>query len=124
MPLLRYFMVVGSVLVGLLFWVGNETEPNSSPVKTSQVVGVPKPFKAARTEPMPDLTTVNFAAEYERPQTKPLETLESAAEHKRSQTKPVKTVDAKRKETTTNKYPQAPTWSRLVEYPHDNLSIH
>ena len=62
MPLLRYFMVVGSVLVGLLFWVSNESEPNSSPLKTSQVVGVPRPFKATRPELMPDLTAVNFAA--------------------------------------------------------------
>ena len=62
MPLLRYFMVVGSVLVGLLFWVSNESEPNSSSLKTSQVVGVPRPFKATRPELMPDLTTVNFAA--------------------------------------------------------------
>jgi hypothetical protein len=62
MPLLRYFMVVGSVLIGLLFWVSNESEPNSSPIKTSQVVGVPRPFKATRPELMPDLTAVNFAA--------------------------------------------------------------
>jgi hypothetical protein len=62
MPLLRYFMVVGSVLVGLLFWVSNESEPNSSPIKTSQVVGVPRPFKATRPELMPDLTAANFAA--------------------------------------------------------------
>jgi hypothetical protein len=61
MPLLRYFMVVGSVLVGLLFWVSNESEPNSSPIKTSQVVGVPRPFKATRPELMPDLTALNFA---------------------------------------------------------------
>ena len=60
MPLLRYFMVVGSVLVGLLFWVSKESEP--MPIKTSQVVGVPRPFKATRPELMPDLTAVNFAA--------------------------------------------------------------
>jgi hypothetical protein len=62
MPLLHYFVVVGSVLVGLLFWISNEIEPNSSPLKTSQVVGVPRPFKATRPELMPDLTAVNFAA--------------------------------------------------------------
>ena len=45
MPLLHYFVVVGSVLVGLLFWISNEIEPNSSPLKTSQVIGVPRPFK-------------------------------------------------------------------------------
>ena len=81
MPLLRYIMVVGSVLVGLLFWVSNESAPNSSPLKTSQVAGVPRPFKATRPEPMPDLTAVNFGPNYERPQTKPA----------------VKTVEAKRK---------------------------
>jgi hypothetical protein len=52
---------MGTVLVGLLFWVSNEIDPNSVPLKTSQVVGVPT-FKATHPEPMRDLTAVNFAA--------------------------------------------------------------
>jgi hypothetical protein len=122
-PLVSYFMVVGSLLAGLLFWVSNEIGLKSSPLKTSQMVGLPGPFKVMRREPMPDLTAVNFATEYERPQTKTLETVEFAAEHIRS-TRPVETVEARRKKTTTNEYPKAPTWNRLVEYSHDNLSIH
>jgi hypothetical protein len=62
MPIFSYFIVMGTVLVGLLFWVSNEIDPNSVPLKTSQVVGVPRPFKATRPEPMRDLTAVNFAA--------------------------------------------------------------
>ena len=61
MPIFSYFIVMGTVLVGLLFWVSNEIDPNSVPLKTSQVVGVPRPFKATRPEPMRDLTAVNFA---------------------------------------------------------------
>jgi hypothetical protein len=60
MPIFSYFIVMGTVLVGLLFWVSNEIDPNSVPLKTSQVVGVPRPFKATRPEPI--LTAVNFAA--------------------------------------------------------------
>jgi hypothetical protein len=42
MPIFSYFIVMGTVLVGLLFWVSNEIDPNSVPLKTSQVVGVPE----------------------------------------------------------------------------------
>ena len=121
LPLLSYFMVVGSLLAGLLFWGSNEIGLNSSPLKTSQVVGLPRPFKATRRESIPDLTAVNIAAEYERSQTKILETVAFAVEHMRPK-KPVETVETRRRETTTSEY--APTWNRSVEYRHDNLSIH
>jgi hypothetical protein len=62
MPIFSYFIVMGTVLVGLLFWVSNELDPNSAPLKTSQVLGLPRPFKATRSEPMRDLTAANFAA--------------------------------------------------------------
>jgi hypothetical protein len=62
MPIFSYFIVMGTVLVGLLFWVSNEMDPNGAPLKTSQMIGVPRPFKATRSEPMRDRTAANFAA--------------------------------------------------------------
>lgn len=98
---------MGTVLVGLLFWVSNEIEPNSLPFKTSQMVGIPKPYKARPEVSQYTIRNVNFAAEYERPAMKP-----------------VKIVDAPRKQKMTGKNSKTPTWSRLTEYPHDNLSIY
>ena len=103
MPVCSYFIVVGSVLAGLLFWVSDAIEPKNAPLKISQTVGVPKPF-AAQPEPSPGVTAVNFAAEHERPQTSP-----------------VKTVDGKRKQKATSKYLPQRTW--FAEFPHDRMSI-
>ena len=59
MPLLAYFSAVGAVLTGLLLLLTHHIEPVGPPVQTSQVIGVPKPFKAT-PEPPPDLTGLNF----------------------------------------------------------------
>ena len=70
MPIFSYLLVVGSVLTGLLVWFGDDRELASAPLKTSQAIGVPTPFKGkpdSRPEAMPDLTNVNFAAARERP---------------------------------------------------------
>ena len=103
MPVLRYFIVVGSALFGLLLLVNNKTESNNSPVRTSQSVKM-------QPEPAPVLTAVNFAAEHEPAQAKPVES-----------TKPPKAVEKKRKEKTASKY--RPTWHRFVEYPFGTFSI-
>jgi hypothetical protein len=105
MPLFSYFTIVGTILLGLLIWLGNEMEPNSV-LKTSQVVGVPKPFKAEPERPQGRVTGTNFAAAYARPAPKP-----------------VKAADAAHKETISSRS-KTPAWNRLAEYPHDNLSIH
>jgi len=108
MPLFSYFTVVGTVLLGLLVWLGTEIEPNNSPLRTSQIVGVPKPFKADPEPPQDRITGINFAAAYARPAPKP-----------------VKTSDAAQKDKTVSSRSKTPTWNRLAEYPHDNnLSVH
>ncbi|MGC1681533.1 MAG: hypothetical protein WA760_09335 [Pseudolabrys sp.] len=61
MPILSYFFVVGAVLTGLLLWFGDDGDLQGAPLRTSQQVGVPKPFKG-QPESMPDVTNVNFAA--------------------------------------------------------------
>ena len=63
MPLFSYFTTIGTILSGLLIWLGNETGPDNSAPKTSQVIGVPKPFKA-EPEPPAQVTATNFAAAY------------------------------------------------------------
>jgi hypothetical protein len=62
MPILSYFLVIGTALVGLLFLVSHEIEP-SRPLGVSQMVGVPPPFKAPPEEPHSRITATNFAAE-------------------------------------------------------------
>jgi len=110
MPIFSYFIVVGTALVGLMIWVGNETEPSGSPVKTSQIVGLPKPFKAPPDTAQHKLTGVNFAAARAREVPAP---------------KPVKNVESPRKQFITNKPSNnTPTWNRLAEFPYDRLSIH
>lgn len=114
MPVLRYFVVVGSVLLGLLYWAGDKGASEGPGLKTSQTVGIPKSFTPQRPQqPLPEVTTVNFAAEYDHPQPTAAKPVEA---------KPAKSVVSKRKDNATTGY--RPTWNRVVEYPHDNLSIH
>lgn len=108
MPLLAYFSAVGAVLTGLLLLLTHHIEPVAPPVQTSQVIGVPKPFKAT-PEPPPDLTGLNFAAEHEQPTAMPVTNID---------------VPRKQKATSRNSPPPTPNWNRLAEFPHDNLSIH
>ncbi len=87
MPILPYFLVMGAVLTGLLIWVGNETEPNGSPLFGSRpLIGPGKPFKP-EPEPRYRITAVNFAAPYPRPATE---------QANLSRTELVKTLDAPR----------------------------
>jgi hypothetical protein len=107
MPILSYFIVAGTALVGLLFWVSNELDPNSSPIKTSQTVGVAEPFKAQPEQPQYKIEGVNFAAEQDQSVTRPVQTAEPTAKQK-----------------ITSKPSTVPMWNRLAESPHDNLSVH
>ena len=114
MPVLRYFVVVGVVLLGLLYWAGDQGTSSSPALKTAQTVGIPKSFKPQlQVQPLSEVTAVNFASEYDHPQTSAAKTVE---------TKPVKQAETKRKDKAASPY--QPTWNRFVEYPHDNLSIH
>jgi hypothetical protein len=114
MPVLRYFVVVGSLLLGFLYWAGNRGESGATAFKTSQTVGIPKSFTPQTPQqPLPEVTTVNFAAEYDQPQPNAAKLVEP---------KPAKSAETKRKDKATAGY--HPTWNPFVEYPHDNLSIH
>ena len=49
MPILPYFLFVGSALLLILTFVGREI-PDISAIQVSQMVGVPAPFKAPPDE--------------------------------------------------------------------------
>jgi len=107
MPILSYFTVAGAALVALLFWVSNGLDPNSSPIKTSQVVGVPEPFKAQPEQPRYKVDNDNFAAEQEPPVAKSAQAAAPTAKQK-----------------ATSRSSKLPTWNRLAESPHDDRSVH
>jgi hypothetical protein len=75
MPIFSYFLVVGSVLTGLLLWFGDRNEPIGTALTSSQTVGIPK-FKPEPEAEHARATAVNFAAEYKRSERK----LEKATE--------------------------------------------
>ena len=112
MPVLGYFVVVGSLLLGLLYWTGDNGASEGSAFKTSQTVGIPKSI-APQQQPLPEITTVNFASEYDQSQPKATMPVER---------KPAKSAATKRKDRTAAGHRSI--WNRFVEYPHDNLSIH
>jgi hypothetical protein len=106
MPIFSYFLVVGSVLTGLLLWFGNASEPIGTALTSSQTVGIPK-FKPEPEAEHARATAVNFAAAYERSERKSVKTAETPP----------------RKKATTN-YSKPRPLSHFAEFPHDNLSIH
>ena len=107
MPILSYFVVAGTALVALLFWVSNGLDPNSSAIKISQIVGVPEPFKAQPEQPPYKVDNVNFAAEQEPPVAKPAQATAPTAKQK-----------------ATSRPSKHPAWNRLAESPHDERSVH
>lgn len=86
MPILSYFLFVGTALVGLLFLVSAEIEPNSSPLKVSQMVGVPAPFKALPEELHSRISATNFAVEYERSVGMPVQAVDAAPKQRQPAT--------------------------------------
>jgi len=69
------FLVVGSVLFGLLLWFGDESKPIGTEFASSQMVGVPK-FKPEPEAEHARATAVNFVADYARSERKSVKTAE------------------------------------------------
>ena len=106
MPILSYFVVAGTALLALLFWVSNGLDPSSAAIRTSQIVGIPEPFKARPEPPQYAVGNVNFAAEAEDAVIKPTQTAAPAAKPKAG-SRPSKT----------------PKWNKFAESPHDERSV-
>jgi len=116
MPIFSYFLVVGAVLTGLLIWFGDDGDLKSAPLRTSQQVGIPRPFKGCQTETMPDISAVNFAAARERPM----------AERERTPEKPAKVAaqpKPRQKTVIRTWQPPAQNWV-AADYGHGTLGIH
>ncbi len=64
MPLFSYFIVMGPTLALGLLYISDRIEPLGSPVPTSQIVGIAKPFKPEPERSPYKITGTNFAAAY------------------------------------------------------------
>ena len=64
MPLFSYFVVMGFTLTLALIYISDRIEPRGSPVRTSQIVGIAKPFKPEPERSAYTVTGSNFAAAY------------------------------------------------------------
>jgi hypothetical protein len=62
MPLFSYFAVVGVTLTLALLFISDRIQPLGSPVPTSQIVGIAKPFKPEPERSPYIITGTNFAA--------------------------------------------------------------
>jgi hypothetical protein len=105
MPIVSYFIVMGTLLGGVLLWISNTIEPDASGLQASQIVGVPK-FKAEPETAHATVTAVNFAAEYALPATKQGKVVQTAP-------KPRKRID----------YSARSKRNQLAEFPSGSLSI-
>ena len=106
MPIFSYFVVVGVALLGLLIWLGDAMEPRALPFISSQMVGLPKPYKAPpeyASNRQPELAL----SDSELP----------ATQSKRQ-------VQAVHKKKTTKIAEDTVGRERYAEYPHNNEAIH
>ena len=62
MPLVSYFVVMGAALTLALIFISNRIEPLGSPVPTSQIVGLARPYMPEPEQSPYAVTGTNFAA--------------------------------------------------------------
>ena len=116
MPIVRYFLVMGTVLTAILVLAGNYIQSDAPPFSTSQVVGVSQPFKAEPERSPYAVSAVNFAASYSK-----TPVAESTVPVKRHFAE----APRKRFGETATVNPDIPRWNRVAENPHNALmSIH
>ena len=106
MPIFSYFIVMGTLLATLLWFIGNAVEPAAPEIQSSPVAGLPH-FKAEPESAHAHVTTFNFAAAHRRPTPKSPPAVVAA--------KPGKSLSPS---------PSTPSWTQTAEYPHDRLAIH
>jgi hypothetical protein len=115
-PLFSYFVVVGLTLTLALIYLSSRIEPVGSPVPTSQVVGLGKPFKPEPERSPYAITGTNFAAAHKPASTR------AADEPKRS-----RRADAAphRHAATTDDARSVPRWRYIAQNPiAAMMSIH
>ena len=113
MPLFSYFVVVGPTLALALIYVSDQIEPYGSPVPTSQIAGIAKPFKPEPERSPYTITGTNFAAAY-----KPVSA--------HAEPKPTHRPDSLPQQPADNAGARsAPHWKTIAQNPIDaQMSIH
>lgn len=116
MPLFSYFVVMGLTLTLALIYISDRLEPLGSPVPTSQIVGLAKPFKPEPERSPYAITGTNFATAY-----KP------ASARAVNEPKPIRRADSlpqQRPADNAEAHP-VPRWKHIAQNPIAALmSIH
>ncbi len=119
MPMFTYFMTVGATLLALLVLFSYELPDVGSPIKTSQLVGLPK--SEPRADPQPLLTTPDIAAEKESPATQ----ISNSAYAQETSAPKRQNVHLTKQRQSKSKDTRAPREHRVAAYSHDvMMSIH
>lgn len=116
MPLFSYFVVMGLTLTLSLIYISDRIEPRGSPVRTSQIVGIAKPFKPEPERSPYAITGSNFAAAYKPASARPAHELKPTRRADLlPQQQPADNAEARR----------VPSWKHIAQNPIAALmSIH
>jgi len=119
MPILPYFVVVGATLLTLLTLSSYALPDVGPPIKTSQLVGLPK--VEPRPEPEPSMATFNFGVPRESIDTP----LPNTIYAKDTSSFKGQSVHLAKRRQTARKDKAAPRERRVAVYSHDvMMSIH
>ena len=106
MPLVSYFVVMGAPLTLALIFISNRIEPLGSPVPTSQIVGLAKPYMPEPERSPYAITGTNFAAAY-----KP-------AAARAAETKPTRRADSLQQQPAADtEARRVPRWKHIAQNP-------
>jgi len=115
MPLFSYFVVMGPTLALALIYVSDRIEPQGSPVPTSQIVGIAKPFKPEPERSPYTITGTNFAAAYKPVSARPAEPKPTRRADSLPQQRPADNAEIR----------NVPRWKTIAQNPIDALmTIH
>ena len=109
MPLFSYFVVVGFTLALALLFISDRIQPLGTPVPTSQIVGMAKPFKPEPERSPYKITGTNFAA-----------TQKTAAARASEEPKPVRRAESHRQQRPAPANAEAhsvPRWRYIAQNP-------
>jgi hypothetical protein len=107
MPLVSYFVVMGATLTLALIFISNRIEPLGSPVPTSQIVGLARPYMPEPEQSPYAITGTNFAAA-----NKP------AAARAAAETKPARRADSLQQQPAANtEVRRVPRWKHIAQNP-------
>ncbi len=113
MPLLSYFVVIGAALLVGLLYLSSTMEPVGPAIQTTQMVGLPPPYKAP-PEVAQQAPPLAQQADVQLPAPPPAKPVAVARKHKAVKTAAARTVPQDR----DVQYPH----DHYAQYPHDDLT--